>query len=272
VSSNLRGKVALITGGGTGIGAAIARRFVADGARICIAGRREEYLDQVARSLPSEAVAKCPGDVSNPADAERMVATALSLDGHLDVLVNCAGTRGEGSVAEVSLEEWRRVWEVNVTGPFLLMKAAIPLMIRNGGGSIINIGSLAGLRAIPSALPYCVSKSALIMLTQQAALDYGPAGIRCNLVCPGLVRTPMTEPHFAELAGNLGLSAEALLGEGLRNVPLRRPGAPEEIAGICSFLASDDSSYITGAVIVVDGGTAIVDAFGAGISRVLSGS
>lgn len=261
----LKGKVALITGGGTGIGAAIATRFVADGAKICIVGRREEYLDQVIELLPPGTVVKCSGDVSKPEDIVRMIEKVLSFGGRLDVLVNNAAISTHGSLLDVEIDNWRKTLEVNVTGPFMLMKAAIPHMITGGGGSIINIASLAGMRCIPSGVAYCTSKAALIMLTQQAALDYGPHKIRCNVVCPGLVNTPMTEKHFVKQAAKLGIDVETVLTDAFKNVPLRRPAAPNELSGICSFLASDDSSYMTGTALLVDGGTAIVDAFGAGI-------
>jgi len=255
----LKGKVALITGGGTGIGAAIAKRFVEDGAKICIAGRREEYLDKVAETLPSGTVMKCPGDVSNPEDIERMVATTLAFGGRLDVLVNNAAVFATGGVTDINLDDWRKSIEVNLTGPFLLMRASIPHMIKDGGGSIINIASLGGVRCIPGGLAYCTTKAALIMLTQQAALDYGPYRIRCNAVCPGFSKTPMTDEAFGHF-NNLPKNA-------FKNVPLRRGSVPDEISGICSYLASDDSSFMTGSVLLIDGGTHIVDAFAAGLSE-----
>jgi len=263
----LEGKVALITGGGTGIGASIAERFVADGAKVCITGRRQEMLDQAAHSLPSGSVVTCAGDVSKYEDAERMVAAAITFGGKLDVLVNNAGTDPPGSVTEIKPELWRRVIEVNLTGPFLLMKAAIPLIIKAGGGSVINIASLAGLRCIPAMPAYCSSKAGLIMLTQQAALDYGPSGVRCNVVCPGAIRTPMLEHTMSPLKEKLKTDMDGVFTAFSSNTPLRRVAAPHEISGICSYLASDDSSFMTGAVLVVDGGAAIVDVNGVAVSK-----
>lgn len=266
---NLKGKIALITGGGTGIGAAIAKRFVAEGAKICITGRREEYLDKVIKMLPPGTAVKCPGDVSKPEDILRMVKAALAFGDEINVLVNCAGLSTAGSITDVEIDEWKKTMEVNLIGPFLLMRAVIPQMIKAGGGSVINISSLASMRCIPKSSAYCASKAALNMLTQQAALDYGPYKIRCNAVCPGFVYTDITERHFGKLAEKIGTDIENLVSNAFKEVPLRHPAAADEISGICSFLASDDSSYMTGTVIPVDGGTAIVDVFPTGLKRAM---
>jgi meso-butanediol dehydrogenase/(S,S)-butanediol dehydrogenase/diacetyl reductase len=263
---NLKGKVALITGGGTGIGAAIAARFIADGAKVCITGRRQEMLDQVAKTLPAGSVITFAGDVAKPDDARQMVESAVAFGGKLDVLVNNAGIDPPGTVVNLDIEVWKRVIDTNLTGPFLLMKAAIPHMIKAGGGSIINIASLAGVRCIPAMPAYCSTKAGLIMLTQQAALDYGPYKIRCNAVCPGAIRTPMLEHSMAPLAETLHTDIDGALKHMTSLSPLRRVASPEEMTGICSYLASDDSTFMTGAVLMVDGGTAIVDVNGAAVS------
>jgi len=266
----LEGKVALITGGGSGIGAAIAERFVAEGAKICIAGRREDALASVARSLPAAAVVTCPGDVSKDADVARMVAKTVEFGGKLDVLVNNAGVSTCGAIAEADRAEWRRSLDVNVTGPFMLMQEAIPHMIENGGGSIISVSSLGGVRCLGEMPSYCASKAALIMLTQQAALDYGPHNIRSNAVCPGAVRTPMLDMELGEACETVGGDMTSYLSKLTEALPLRRCAEPQEIAATCAFLASDDSSCITGVVLLADGGTAIVDAFNAAMSASLS--
>ena len=263
----LDGKVALITGAGTGIGTAIAERFVADGARICITGRRQEMLDDVAQSLPAGIVVTCAGDVTSYGDARRMVEAALGVTGRLDVLLNNAAIDPGGTtVVDVDVELWHRVLETNLTGPMYLMKAAIPHMVQSGGGSIINIASLGGLRCLPGMPAYCASKAGLIMLTQQVALDFGPAKIRCNAVCPGGTRTAMLEKSLSPLAEALKTDLEGVFARISSMVPLRRTAHPSEIAGICSYLASDDSTFMTGAVLVVDGGAAIVDVAGAALS------
>jgi NAD(P)-dependent dehydrogenase (short-subunit alcohol dehydrogenase family) len=261
---NLNGKVALITGGGTGIGTAIAERFVADGAKICITGRRKELLDEVARSLPAGTCAVCAGDVSKLEDGIRMVEATVAFGGKINVLVNNAGIDpGPRTIVDTTPELWQQVMDVNLTGPFFMMRAAIPYMIKIGGGSVINIASLAGTRCLPGMPAYCSSKAGLIMLTQQAAVDYGPKGIRSNVVCPGGVRTPLVEHSLSFLRENLKTDLEGVFAFMSGNTPLRRFANPPEMAGVCSYLASDDSSYMTGAVLLIDGGVAPVDAAGA---------
>ena len=264
---NLKGKVALITGGGQGIGAAIASRFVADGARICITGRRQEMLEAVAQTLPAGTVVTCSGDVTNYEDVKRMVEATLKVDGKIDVLVNNAGIDPGGSVVDLDPDLWRKVIETNLTGPFLLMKVSIPHMIKQGGGSIINISSLGGLRCLPTMPAYASSKGGLIMLTQQVALDYGPSNVRCNVVCPGGTRTVMLEHSLGQLKETLGTDVEGVFQVVSSSVPLRRFAAPEEITGICSYLASDDSTFMTGSVLLIDGGSAVVDVSGATLTN-----
>jgi NAD(P)-dependent dehydrogenase (short-subunit alcohol dehydrogenase family) len=256
----LEGRVALITGGGTGIGTAIAKRFVAEGAKVCITGRRGEKLEQVVAALPAGSAVACAGSVTNIGDAERMVAAALGLPGRFDLLVNNAGINSVGAVADLDPHGWRETLDVNLTGPFLMMRAAIPKMIEEaGGGSIVNIASVGGLRCIPDGAAYCVSKAGLIMLSRQVALDYGPKGIRSNAVCPGWVRTPMSDQEMDELASQIGTDREGAFAKVVEEVPLRRVARPEEIAGACVYLASEESVFMTGAVLVIDGGSAVVD-------------
>jgi len=262
----LEGKTALITGGGTGIGAAITKRFIADGAKVCITGRRQSMLDQAAQSLPEDRVTTCSGDVSKYKDVERMVETAVKFGGGLHVLVNNAGIDPGGTVVDLDEELWRKVIEINLTGSFLAMKASIPHMMKGGGGSIINISSLGGLRCLPGMAAYCTSKAAINMLTKQAALDYGRFGIRCNAVCPGATRTEMLEEALSPLTGVLKTDVDGVFACISSNVPLKRVAAPDEISGLCSYLASDDASFMTGSVLLIDGGASIVDVSGAALS------
>ena len=268
---DLKGKVAIVTGGGTGIGEAITRRFVACGARVCIAGRRQEMLDGVAKSLPEGSVKTCSADVSDEKDVERILQTALSFEGGLHVLVNNAAMdqNPPAGVVDMDVAEWRRMLEVNLTGPFLMMKACIPHMIKAGGGSVVNISSLAGLRCISENPGFCATKGGLINLTQQAALDYGRYNVRCNVVCPGATKTAMFTENMEAFAQMVGTNVEDIFARFMKDVPLSRVALPDEMAGICAFLASDDSSFLTAAAIPVDGGAAVVDVSGAVISSIV---
>jgi NAD(P)-dependent dehydrogenase (short-subunit alcohol dehydrogenase family) len=265
----LEGKVALITGGGTGIGAAIAERFIHEGAKVCITGRRGEVLDRMAQTLPHGTVVTCPGDTSKDDDVARMVETTVSFGGRLDVLVNNAAINNQGAVADIDRAVWRKILDVNLNGPFMLMQETIPHMIEGGGGSIINISSLGGMRSLPNMPAYCTSKAGLIMLTQQAALDYGRYKIRCNVVCPGGIKTDMVEAEWGKLGKMLAMDGQSFFSMISSEIPLQRFGEPHEIAGICAFLASDDASFVTGAAIPIDAGTAVVDVIGASISAAL---
>lgn len=261
----LEGKVALVTGGGTGIGAAIAERFIEEGALVCISGRRQEMLDDVAKQLPSEKCKTCAGDVAKEEDAKRMVSSTIEFGGRIDVLVNNAGLNHHGSVADLDSAAWHHVLDVNLSGPFYLMKASIPHMIENGGGSIINIASVGGKRCLPGFSAYCTSKAALIMLTKQAALDYGPQNIRCNAVCPGGVKTDLAATEFGQFGKMIGMETDEYLDLIAEEIPLRRFAEPKEVGGICTYLASDDAKFTTGASILVDAGTSVVDVVGASI-------
>jgi meso-butanediol dehydrogenase/(S,S)-butanediol dehydrogenase/diacetyl reductase len=262
----LEGKTALVTGGGTGIGAAIAERFVVEGAKVCITGRRKEKLERQATVFSGGSVVTCAGDVSSHEDVRRMIAATAAFGGGIDILVNNAACDAMGPIAELDPDDWRRILEINLTGPFLLMKEVLPYMIRNGGGSIINIASIGGLRCMPGAPAYGTSKAGLIFLTQQAALDYGRFGVRCNALCPGATRTEMLEEAVSGIAKEMGADIDGLLERFSSVVPLRRVSAPREIAAVCTFLASEDSSFMTGAVVVADGGEIIVDVSGASIN------
>ena len=266
MEGRLTGKVALITGGGTGLGAAFAKRFVDEGAKVVITGRRKELLDKVAEGLPEGSVLVFQGDVSHFEQAQAMVDATINFGGKIDVLVNNAGIDPAATVVDIPIEQWQKVIDINLTGPFMMMKATIPSMIKNGGGSIINIASLAGLRCIPAMPAYTASKAGLIGLSQATALDYGAAKIRVNVVCPGPIRTEMLENSMAGLAEALNTDINGALNTLTKFIPLHRPAYPEEVAGAVVFLASDDSGFMTGTTLVVDGGACVVDPCGAAVA------
>jgi len=184
------------------------------------------------------------------------------------VLVNNAGMdQPLGGVVDLDPAVWERVLKVNLTGPFLTMKAAIPHMIEAGGGSIINIASLAGLVNPPGLPAYCASKGGLISLTKQVAVDYGVHNVRCNVVCPGATKTEMFVSAMTPFAEDCGMPVEEVFRTFAQDTPLRRVSETREIGGLCSFLASDDSSFLTAAVIPHDGGAVVVDVSGAAINQ-----
>ncbi len=261
----LAGKVALITGGGTGIGAAVTKRFVEEGAKVCITGRRREKLEGVAASLPAGSVAIAQGDCSCDGDPEAMVAAALGIAGRLDILVNNAAIEHNKNVVEMDVAMWRQILENNLTGPFLMMKAAIPHMVKGGGGSIINVSSLAGVRAVPGGPAYCTTKAGLIHLSKQVALDYGKDNVRCNVVCPGPARTALLEMNVLPLTEVLHTDLDGVFDKMAEFVPLKRIADPADMTGLFVFLASDDSNFMTGTTLMNDGGIHVIDAFAQGV-------
>jgi meso-butanediol dehydrogenase / (S,S)-butanediol dehydrogenase / diacetyl reductase len=246
---------ALVTGGGSGIGAASARRLARDGFDVCVSGRRPDPLDTVAREIGGVAVS---ADTSTPEGAQRVVATAVGRFGRLDAVVCNAGTGASGTVAEQAIERWEGVLATNLTGTFLVCRAALPHLVESGG-AIVTVSSLAGLRAGPASAAYCSSKAGVIMLTQCIALDYGPQGVRANCVCPGWIRTPMANAEMDELAARRQTDREGAYAVAVAHVPARRAGGPEEVADAVAWLAGPGSSYVNGAVVTVDGGAAVVD-------------
>jgi meso-butanediol dehydrogenase/(S,S)-butanediol dehydrogenase/diacetyl reductase len=252
----LEGRVAVITGGGTGIGAATARRFAAEGAKVIVTGRRPEPLEEVAREAGGLAV---PGDVADEDHARKAIAAATQAFGGLDILVANAGLGYGGAAADVDDERWARTLDVNLTGAFRFARAAIPAMLERGGGSIVLVSSVSGLVSSTESAAYVTSKAAMLGLARSIAVDYGPKGIRANALCPGWVATPMGDRAMGDLIEREELSLEEAYRRATRDVPLRRPATPEEIAACCLFLASDESSIVTGTVLVADGGGLAVD-------------
>jgi len=249
--TRLAGKSAVITGGGTGIGQAIALAFAREGAQVAVAGRRKEKLDETLHLLQragcSALALEC--DVTKAADTQRVVKSAEGAFGKVNVLVNNAGALSVSTVENITEEDWDRVMATNVKGPFLMSRAALPAMRRAGGGSIINVGSVLGIVAIRDRAAYCASKGGVSMLTKAMALDHAQDNIRVNCVCPSIVESDMTRNLFAET--EVGRQTRE---SRLASIPLGRFGKPADIAGLTVFLASEESSWMTGTVIPVDGG------------------
>ena len=256
MSGTLAGKVALVTGGGSGIGEACARLFAGDGARVAVMGRRPAPLQRVASETGGLAV---PGDVASPDDCARAVRSTAETFGRLDVLVACAGIEREGSVTAMPLAEWREVLDANLEGMMQIARAAIPVMIDGGGGSIVNVSSLAATVAPGNMAAYTTSKTAILGLTRSLAVDYGPSGIRVNTLCPGWVWTPMSQDEMRTYAAGKGITPEEAVAHATRYLPLGRMAEPVEIARCARFLASDESSFVTGTTLIADGGSSAVD-------------
>jgi NAD(P)-dependent dehydrogenase (short-subunit alcohol dehydrogenase family) len=236
------GKVAIVTGGASGIGLATTRRLVADGGRVVVGDIDQQALGAVADEL-GDAVAILACDVTVEADVERLAEAAVRRFGGLDVAFANAGIGSVGRLVDADAAEWSRVLDVNLTGPFLTIKHAARRMAR--GGSIVVTASLNGVQAGVGMGAYCSSKAGVAMLVQVAALELGAGGIRVNAVGPGLVRTQLTEGAFL---------LPSIVGEYEENTPLGRHASPDEVANVVAFLASDEAAFISGSLYLVDGG------------------
>lgn len=241
----LDGKIAVVTGAASGVGAEVARLFHAHGASLVLADIADG-VSSIADELGDRAVATV-SDIGTPSGARGMIDLAVSHYGGIDILCNIAGlSGGRGLLAESSDEDFDRMVAVNLRGPFMTMKAAIPHMIARGGGAIVNVASTAALKGYPTLSAYGASKAGLVSLTRCAAVEYAPHGIRVNAICPGPIETPM---YFAAIERVPGAAAKIAAA-----VPMGRPAKPSEIADPILFLASDMSSFITGSILPVEGG------------------
>jgi dehydrogenase/reductase SDR family member 4 len=241
----LENKVALVTGASRGIGKSISEAFAREGAKVVIAGRKQETLDQVAREI-GPAITPIACHVGRPEQLENLVNTATERFGHIDILVNNAATNvAQGPCLEMDEGQFDKMIEVNLKSTFRLMRLVAPGMCERGEGSIINIASIAGLRPQLHGMLYSVTKAALIMMTKSYAMELGPRGVRVNAIAPGLIQTVLSEYYWKD-----DQRREKLIG----SQPIKHLGQPAEIAGIALMLASGASSYVTGQTIVADGG------------------
>lgn len=247
-SGRLVGKVAVVTGGASGLGLATVELFVHHGARV--------HVVDLDTSALSPVTARCPeviphvADVSSSQEMAAMAAEVLAGEGRIDIVFANAGIEGVGTAAELDEDSWTRVIDVDLKGVWLTSKYFLRAMADNGGGSIVNTASIGGLVGVPGIFPYAAAKGGVIALTRQMAVDYAGSGIRVNAVCPGTVVTPLVERNWREK----GLDVDQQTALQADRHPLRRAGTPDDIAAAVLFLASGDSSWITGQALTIDGG------------------
>ena len=237
-------KAAIVTGGTRGIGRAIAERFAQEGAHVVVAAR-----DEPATPFSHTSITHYSADVSKVSDVAALVDFTMNQHGRFDILVNNAGVELEKGIEDTSEEEWDWLMSINLKGVFLCCKSAIPHMRRQGGGSIINIGSYDGFQADPDLVAYCASKGGVHALSRAIAVDHGKDGIRCNVICPGWIKTDMMKAYLDSHSD--AEDSERLL---IAQHPIGRVGQPTDIANLALWLASDESSFATGQLFVHDGG------------------
>lgn len=249
--NRLEGKVAIVTGGNAGIGEAVAKRFAEESAAVVITGRRQVELDRVMSVIRHNKGKglSVAGSVTDESHVREVVQRVLDSFGRIDLLVNNAGIGDFGKrIHETDDTTWATVMDINLTGVFRMTRAVVPQMLKQGRGAIVNISSVASLVGIPGAPAYAASKGGLDAFTRALAVDYAKDGIRCNVVNPGLIDTPMAAPLMAN---------PEMLQPILRHYALQRPGTPEEVANMVLYLASDEAGWVTGGTFTIDGGMTI---------------
>jgi len=255
MTDRLKGKVAIITGAGSGIGRATAQLFAAEGAKVACADVNGDAAKETAAQIGAAAIG-CRVDVSVPGDVEQMVAATVAKFGTVDALYANAGVGGKGNAMDMSFEEWSRMIAINLTGVWLSCKYALPHMVKQGRGSLILQSSVRGLVGIPALPHYSAAKAGVIGLTRQIAVEYGPKGVRCNAIAPGTIMTPLVEGVWREGGGIVGAggSFEEMKARAAAPHPLGRIGTTDDCANLALFLASDESGWITGVTVPLDGG------------------
>jgi NAD(P)-dependent dehydrogenase (short-subunit alcohol dehydrogenase family) len=249
------GKVAIVTGAGTGIGAATARGFAAEGAEVVVLGPEERPLQEVAAETGGVAIV---GDAADASDVGRAVRAAKELGG-VDSLVTCAGGEGFGTLLEVPQDTFEAHMRLNLTTAVVSVRETLPAIIERGGGSVVVVSSVAGLTAAGSLITYTTAKTALLGFVRSVAVDYGPQGVRVNAVLPGGTRTRMLQGAIDMVAEGRGIDEDSAVELMNAGTPLRRFAHPDELAKVNLFLASDDASFVTGSTIVADGGQSAVN-------------
>jgi NAD(P)-dependent dehydrogenase (short-subunit alcohol dehydrogenase family) len=248
MNSRLKDKIAIVTGAGSGIGRACALALIREGAQVVLVGRRKDRVEEAAREADGSALAVA-ADVSKQAEIERVIERTVSAFGAVNVLVNNAGVLHPGTAEQITEEQWDETFNINVRALWLLSRAVLPQMRKAGGGSIINMASVLGINGARNRAAYSASKGAVILLTKCMAIDPGHENIRVNAICPSFVETELTAAYLKKVP-----DPEAIRRERIGVHPIGRLGQPEDMAGLTVYLASDESSWVTGAAFPVDGG------------------
>ncbi len=263
MTERLVGKCTIVTGAGSGIGQAAARLFAAEGARVLCADIDESSAMAVADEIGERAVG-LRVDVADPEGCAAMVRRAVADFGGLDAVYANAGIAGSGRAGDLEVEDWDRVIAVNLTGVWLSIKYAIPHLVEAGGGSLVLQASVGGVIGVPNIAPYAAAKAGVIGLARQMAVDYGPDSIRVNAICPGTVPTPLVRATYEKAGGFAAVadvgpdaSIDDMIAAAVVRNPLGRLGTTADIANLALYLASDESSWVTGAAITIDGGMSI---------------